>query len=46
MPRLTPINCTQAEVGTSNQYLKSYRENREVELGDILSLSLSARLYL
>jgi len=37
---------TQLEVGTINQYLKSYRENREVDLGDILSLSLSAQLYL
>jgi hypothetical protein len=37
---------TQLEVGTINQYLKSYRENREVDLGDILSLSISAQLYL
>lgn len=37
---------TQVEVGTINQYLKSYRENRDVDLGDILSLSLSAQLYL
>lgn len=37
---------TQVEVGTINQYLKSYRENREVDLGDILSLSLSAQIYM
>lgn len=37
---------TQVEVGTINQYLKSYRENREVGLDDILSLALSAQLYL
>ena len=36
----------QVEVGTINQYLKSYRKNREVELGDILSLALSAQVYL
>jgi hypothetical protein len=37
---------TQVEAGTINQYLKSYRENKEVGLDDILSLSLSAQLYL
>jgi hypothetical protein len=37
---------TQIEVGTINQYLKSYRENHDVGLGDILSLSLSAQVYL
>jgi hypothetical protein len=36
----------QIEVGTINQYLRSYRNNRDVELGDILSLSLSAQIYL
>lgn len=37
---------TQVEVGTINQYLKSYLENQNVDLGDILSLSISAQLYL
>jgi hypothetical protein len=36
----------QIEVGTINQYIRSYRNNRDVELGDILSLSLSAQFYL
>jgi hypothetical protein len=47
-PRPTPFRGigTQVEVGTINQYLKSYRENREVDLADILSLSVSAQIYL
>jgi hypothetical protein len=45
-PRAFRGISVQAEAGTINQYLKSYRENREVDLGDILSLSLSAQLYL
>lgn len=36
----------QVEVGTINQYLKSYRENRAVDPEDILSLALSAQFYL
>jgi hypothetical protein len=36
----------QIEVGTINQYLKSYDMNQEVGLGDILSLALSAQLFL
>lgn len=36
----------QFEVGTLNQYLKSYRSNEAVDLGDILSLAVSAQIYL
>jgi hypothetical protein len=36
----------QIEAGTINQYIRSYRNNRDVELGDILSLALSAQIYL
>jgi hypothetical protein len=36
----------QIEAGTINQYIRSYRNNRDVDLADILSLSLSAQIYL
>ena len=36
----------QVEVGTINQYLKSYRMNRTVGLGDIVSLAVSAQITL
>jgi hypothetical protein len=36
----------QIEVGTINQYLRSYRNNRDVGWEDILSLALSAQIYL
>jgi hypothetical protein len=36
----------QIEVGTINQYLKAYRTNRDVAFADILSLALSAQIYL
>lgn len=34
------------EVGTLNQYVKSYATNQAVDLGDILSLAISAQFYL
>lgn len=37
---------SQLEVGTINQYIRSYRDNKDVALEDILSLSLSAQIYL
>jgi hypothetical protein len=36
----------QFEAGTINQYIRSYRYNRDVELEDIVSLSFSAQIYL
>lgn len=36
----------QCEVGTLNQYLKSWRENEAIGLGDILSVALSAQIQL
>jgi hypothetical protein len=38
--------AAQLEVGTINQYVKSYTANGSVELSDILSLAISAQFYL
>jgi hypothetical protein len=38
--------AAQLEVGTINQYVKSYTTNESIGLSDILSLAISAQFYL